>query len=292
MTDHPDVNALRAYAAGALSPRETRAVDTHVATCATCKAALAECQGAASTAHMLRRIERAGGHLPYEDLSALVDGKMARERMPAIDRHLSACGRCRRELDDMRAFAPALSRPLAVPASPKTGWLEGLRGWFAAAPAMRGSAAAVVAALAAALVLSGRIGPSGPVDSSGGASTTAASVGDGSRSGPGHPIAHDAQGALDRQVFDRLDRFAPDAVEPYRANDFTRVAALLKVRADKGDVSATQAYGLLLAEGRGVAEDRTAAVRLLRIAAAANDPGAAHNLQILRGGSTKGSYSR
>ena len=293
MTEHPEPKVLRAYAAGTLAAREAITVDAHLNGCADCRKTLAaSASGEASTiasARMLRRIERAGGHLAYEELSALVDGKMARERMPAIETHLSACGRCRRELADMRAFAPALAKPLPKAEPATAGWFDSVREWFAVAPATRGIAAAVVAAFAASLVMSARLGPAGPHDPAEG-STTSASVGTAETPLPaGASLGHDV---FDRGVFERLDRFAPEASSAARSGDLVALARAIKARADQGNPSALQAYALLLAEGRGVTEDRATAIALLKRAAAANDPGAARNLEVLQRPAAAGSYSR
>ena len=297
MTDHLEAPALRAFAAGTLRPRELQAIDTHLAACAGCRAALSAIAGSpadlTTAKRLVRAIERAGPHLPYAQMEALVDGRLGAANRNEVQSHLAACPRCAREVSEMRAFAPALSQRLRPAKAPSPGFFASLRDWFGGATAMRAVTASLVAAVAAVAVLSDRTGPVGGAGGNDGirASTSVATTPP-MPAGPGTGGATAGASSYDRGVFDHLGKIAPEAEAAWRKEDFESVAKLLRVRADRGQTPAKNALALLLAEGQGVPVDRDAALRLWTAAAAANEPGAAHILAILRQAMAQGSYSR
>lgn len=290
MSAHPDLETLRAYAKGALSTRAAVDVDAHARDCPACRAQLLAAADPAAMRRVLLRVERSGGHLPYEDLAALVDGKLETSRRAIAEKHLNVCARCRREYTDMRAFAPALARVPRQKPERSHSALEGLRRWFGTATAMRAVSAALVAAFAATLVISGRIGSDTAVSTNANVSYGTESGGAGTDAGSSAGSA--ATRALDTHVFERLDRIAPESLAAWRSADYLAVARLLRPRADRGEAGALHALGLLYAEGRGVGEDRNEAIRLLAQASAKGDADAARNLAILQQRSTQGSYTR
>jgi anti-sigma factor RsiW len=58
---------------------------------------------------MLRRVERAGPHLSYEQLETLVDGKGNAPMDAAVQTHLDGCDACAHELAEMQGYAATLS---------------------------------------------------------------------------------------------------------------------------------------------------------------------------------------
>ncbi len=283
---HPDLQTLRAYARGHLSPTVAKEIDTHARTCRACREALQASVEPQALRRVLARIEREGGHVAFEELSAMADGKLAAQRRSIVEGHLRVCGRCRREWTDLRQFAPVLARPVRARAAPSEGWLAGLGRWFGSTGGMRAVGAAVVVAAATALVVSSRLGPDG-----GPPSPSSARFGGGATEPPVIAPANPPTGAptivipssTDHNVFERLDRIAPEAVAAYRAGDFATVAKLLKPRADRGDPAAAHALGLLYAEGRGVPKDLVRAKTLLKQATAKGDADAAADLAKLPG---------
>jgi anti-sigma factor RsiW len=294
MSAHPDLKTLRGYARGKLAPAETMTVDAHAQDCETCRATLTALVEPLTMRRVLARVEREGGHLAFEELSALVDGKLAAARRPIVERHIQVCSRCRRQWLDMQQFAPVLAKSLAVKATATTtpGLLDRLGSWLGTSNGMRGVAAGVVAAAAAALVVSGHLGSDGTATRAGNGNTNvSATQGGDTPAMPPVTNTHEP-GTLDRGVFDRLDHIAPEALIAYRANDFATVAKALKVRADRGEAGAAHALGLLYAEGRGVGTDRVRAIYLLKQAIANGDQQAEHNLSVLQAATARGSYSQ
>jgi Putative zinc-finger len=280
MNAHPDPQTLRAYARGTASPAATMEIDAHARSCATCREALLASVDPKAMRRVLARVERAGGHVAFEELSAMADGKLAAPRRQAVEGHLKLCGRCRREWVDLQRFAPVLARPLRAKAAPSEGVLAALSRWIASSNGLRTVAAGVVVAAAATLFFSNQFGPGGGGSD---ATSTSARFG-GSKDGPPDTTTapKNEPAAAQRDVFERLDQIAPEAVSAYRKGDFAAVAKALRPRAARGEAAAAHALGVLYAEGRGVAKDPTKAAALLEQAVAGNDAGATADLAKLR----------
>ena len=287
MSAHPDLETLRAYASGTLSTRAAIDVDAHTRDCLECRGRLRAAADPATMRRVLLRVERSSGHLSYENLAALVDGKLETIQRSIAERHVHVCARCRREYVDMKNFAPALARVPRQKIEAANGVLDGLRRWLGTATAMRAVSAALVAAFAATLAISGRIGTDSSVNTN-----ANVSYGEKTPGGSGRDAGLAATSALDHRVFQRLDRIAPEALTAYRSADFAALAQMLKLRADRGEGGALHALGLLYAEGRGVKEDRAEAIKLLTKASTKGEADAARNLAILQQLSTPGSYTR
>jgi anti-sigma factor RsiW len=280
MTTHPDPATLREYLRGRLATAATREIDAHARDCAVCRAALTAQADVRAQRRLLLRLERERGHLDYESLAAFVDDRLAAVQRPVVERHLAICPRCRREWTEMRAFAPALARPLKTVAREEAseGFLAGIRRWFAQPSGLPLVAAGVLAVVAASFVISN----GGPTPGAGGGAGDVTSAHIRGSDGRVEEQAPNGQPAFDRGVFDRLDRIAPEARADYARGDFAKVATALRLRAQRGEAGAQHALGLLYAEGRGVPADRAQAINWLERAAAANDTGAALDLARLR----------
>jgi anti-sigma factor RsiW len=264
MRAHPTPSQLAAYVARSLSAQDLLRVDRHVAGCAECAAELSHFATLDAAGGLLGRVRRSGPHLTYEELEAVVDSSAPLSML--AERHLKGCGACRRELADVRGYAPTLSAKVdrREPARPLgariAAWLGG--------PRTLGAATATVAlAIAVAVVWQG--GLIGGLDDN---AVRSSHVGSGTAV---------AQGTYDESAFNELAAISPAADAAFRLQDFASVAKILQPLAAGDDARAQAALGLLYAEGRGVDRNPAEAERLLSLAAA-RDASAQHNLAALR----------
>ena len=230
MSEHLQPAELRQYRKRRLTPAALRRVDLHLAACAACRASLIQKPDLLSARCMLRAVERATPHLPYEQLEAWVDGTLAAAERITVDAHLAACPRCARELAEMRSYARVLSQRPALLPTPRPPLLERLQAWLGGAMALRAVTAGLVVAVAATVVLSSGVSPFGAHDRGAGGASDAAS--DAIRASAPSDVAGASptklpveRDAFDRSVFDRLDDFAPEAVSAYRAGEYATVAS-------------------------------------------------------------------
>ncbi len=217
-----------------------------------------------SAQRMVARVVRGGSHPGYEQLAAVVEARADAQARARVEHHVAWCPRCRRELTDLTAAAPALRRPLAAPAAPARpgGWRAALRALTTAGPTW--ALAAIVGATALGVVVQQRDDAGGP---------------DGLRVVPDAGLA--APIVLDESALGRLGTVSSAADAAWRAGDLGALALALRGPADRGNPTAAAALGVLLAQGRGVPLDRTQALRYLRAAAKAGDASALRNLASL-----------
>lgn len=214
-----------------------------------------------ATRRMIERVVRAGGHLRYEQLEALVD---RRGEAPAAEAHLRWCAQCRHELDDLQRQAEALRRPV-VAARPRL-WARWSGRW--AGPS---SWAGLVAALGIAAVSLLLVDLPRHDD---GSAVLRTQTG---------PASGSVTAGLDLDAFAKLDTALPQAAAAWRAGNHEQLAALLRPAAQRGSAPAAAALGLLYAQGLGVPRDLAQARRYLDQAAQAGDATAARNLAIVQG---------
>ncbi len=156
-TKHLTVEAIELYRARRSSAEETLAAQSHVATCADCRARLsAAVEADAALPSLLRQLARdddfgADSHLPYEQLTLYVDGGLDEVEREIADSHLSFCEDCAADLADLRQYvglaesAELKPAPTRAAADAPTTWrlLFALLGSFTS-PLRAAAAAALV----------------------------------------------------------------------------------------------------------------------------------------------------
>ena len=262
MSAHPGARVLAQWRARELAPAQFAGVARHVAGCDACAAALPEAWPAAQ--RIVARAVAGGSHPSYEQLAAVVDARADAPAQARVEHHVAWCPMCRSELAHLTAAAPALRRPLALPAAGARagGWRAALRALTHAGPAW--ALAAIVGATALGVAIQQRDEADG---------------GDRFRVVPDAGLA--APKVFDESALGHLGTVSRSADAAYRAGDFAALAAALRGPADRGDATAAAALGLLLAQGRGVPLDRAQALRYWRVAAKAGEASAQRNLASL-----------
>jgi anti-sigma factor RsiW len=278
MQDHFARETLKSYVAGRLPTRELLTIDRHVADCPQCASALRASSKQRAAKRLVTSAVHAAAapHLTYEQMEGYVDGRGAERAQ--VEAHVAHCALCRRELTEMAAYAPVLAQPLkARPTKPANGLWARLRSWFDSP--MR------VGALAATVTLA-VIGVS--ESSNGWFTHEPANSGLPGQVSSSHMQAASVErpsfGLYDDSVFAKLEQVSPTALDAYRANDFTGLAALLTEPAHSGNVIAEEALGLLAAQGIGMKADPDTAETLLHQAADGGSRTAQRNLTLLTAG--------
>lgn len=269
MTEHLTPAERQAFVARTLSARDLLSVDRHLARCDTCAVEVARMAAPAAASGIVRRVERAGAHLRYEELEAMVDRADAAVN-PATARHLAVCAACARELEQMRGYAGRFATPIARREDPVS-LASRISAWFGRPAAFGAAAAALAVAIGVAAVWrAGILSPTGdPSQTSARSSISGA---------PSSTVLRDT---YDRSIFGELGAISTPARIAYVQQDYATLAALLAPLAQAGDARAQSALGLLYAEGHGVNANPGEAERLFTLAADRRND-AKHNLYVLR----------
>jgi anti-sigma factor RsiW len=284
--DHVDSDTLQSYLTGGLPVIELLKIDRHLAECARCKETLRQAgEAGRSASRLLRAVKTAATgaapHLTYEQMEAYVDNTSVDRA--AIEAHVARCAMCRRELQDLRVFAPKLSQSLRAPRrslfelvmkGPIGSAKPGMPTWFSS-PARLGMLAASVALVA---IGAREISDTGLWHSS---DTTEIRMTVAPAQMPPSPDATPLFGDYDDSALARLDTVSPAAESAYRARDFAALAGLLQDPAKNQNVVAEEALGLLYARGVGVAQDKTLARQLFQRAADSGSDAARRNLNLI-----------
>jgi anti-sigma factor RsiW len=280
MVDHLSRDVLARYAARTLSVREILLADKHLGECTACRATLLKLAPGPSAKRVVGAVRQAAEHVSYEQIEAYIDRRLTDDGRAKVDRHVASCPRCARELADMRAFASALSTPVAQAApaaSPAArgesrGFFGAVAAWLGGTPGVRAAAAVLVATVAITLIMQEA----------------------GNRGRPGtdidFAISRDAidqreltveRRAFDQSAFASVAAASTAFADAFRAGDFAKAASELHTKANQGDRDAQVALALMYIAGEGVSRDIIRAERLLRQAADQKLASAAHNLGVL-----------
>ncbi len=160
VTEHLTGEAIELYRTRRASAAEALAAQNHVADCADCRARLAAAVEADAALPSLRKQMMpsedddfgADSHLPYEQLTLYVDGRLDEVEREIADSHLSFCDDCAADLADLRQYAAlAASAELKPAARPARD--EATSTWRRFVSLLGSFARPLPAAAAAALVL-------------------------------------------------------------------------------------------------------------------------------------------
>ena len=128
MPEHLSLPELQAFAAREVSASEILRLDGHLASCDACSEALGRIASLRVATGMLRRVERAGPHLSYEQFETLVAGKASVDA--AVQTHLDGCDACAHELAEMQGYAATLSASIEHRDMPSPSLLSRLMTWM------------------------------------------------------------------------------------------------------------------------------------------------------------------
>lgn len=263
----PDLDELRAFHERRLPPAAMQRVDRRLAADPASRAALAEIARAGQRSRApVKAVVAAGAHLSFEQMQALVDGRLATADREALTAHTALCGMCRRELDDLSLHAAALRAPLQPARDARATFAERLAGWFRLGPSL--AVAGLVGALALGVVMQN---PPPGGQSSGGTEMRSQ-----------QPAPGTAGAALQHRALEELASLSPDAARAWRAQDHARLLALLRPLVDQRQPQAMAALASLYALGLGVPQDLRMAEQLWQRAADLGHAESRDNLALLR----------
>lgn len=157
-TKHLTGEAIELYRARRSSAAEALAAQTHVAACADCRALLAAAVEAdAALLNLRQEMARdedlgADSHLPYEQLTLYVDGKLDEVEREIADSHLSFCEDCAADLADLRQYA-TLAESVELKPEPRRASAETPTTWQRLFALLGSFTSPMTAAAAAALLL-------------------------------------------------------------------------------------------------------------------------------------------
>lgn len=233
--------------------------------------------GERAAARMLLAVERAGEHPSYQQFEAFVDARRAPAERTPIESHVAHCPRCAAELEQMRAYAPQLSKNLSGGRAAK----DVVAGPIGGGAGLRAALAVLVAALAVAVVWRTTRSSGDRASAAARAPANPAATRSPSPSLSQTPPQAPSAGEFDRSVLDLVAEISPSALAAHKAGDYAGLAKLLVPMAERGHPRAQAVLGLLYAEGRGVRADARIAERLW-LQAEGHVPEAKHNLRALR----------
>lgn len=133
MSDHLSEQLLEAYRGRRLPAADLLAADEHLWDCEFCRLKLAQPRAAERAGETLRDwLDPLGAiHLTVETIDDYVEDRLRGVEVAAAEAHLRQCNRCRREVEDLRAFVAEMAAypkkmfaPSASEAAPRKAGLE------------------------------------------------------------------------------------------------------------------------------------------------------------------------
>ena len=149
--EHLSQKQFEDYSQNRLSAAELLATGDHLGECEACRARV-DVDAAFFAVHEEVFGEKAGGHLPSEQMAEYVDKNLSGDELQFVTDHLSSCEQCAFAVDDLRAFrneiAPSLDRDYGPPVA-RESWGRRFGSLFgnAPVPAFGAAALAIIALL-------------------------------------------------------------------------------------------------------------------------------------------------
>jgi len=154
MTQHPSREQLLEYRDRTLSPAGLVALDRHLAACPDCRSGQAELVALPASAAMVSAVRQAAEeHLTYDQMDAWVEDQLDQSGRELVMAHIGLCSPCARQLQAYQTYAPIMSAPVHVPATPAPSLAERLRSFFASPRIAAITMAAIAIAILSPLVL-------------------------------------------------------------------------------------------------------------------------------------------
>ena len=137
MTDHLTLQQLQEYRQKTSDIEQLLRADTHLGACPICQKQLRIVSSVPMLPQLIEECDEAL-HLEYEQMTAYIDAHLDEQARHSVDRHVSICSRCAKELRDLQQFDVKLSAELATtkvphkePSKTKKSFLQRISEMFA-----------------------------------------------------------------------------------------------------------------------------------------------------------------